>query len=182
MLAAALSLFAAHGYENVGIQRIVEAVGVKKPTLYHYFESKQGLLATLLAQHYDPFLEELSRITVYHGDITFTLQSIVKAYFQFSTASPDLYRFALSLMFSSEQSEARRSVLPFVESQYAKLEAVFRSAEGDHGNMRGRSARYAITFLGMINAYITTYFYDLIPLDDERAYIACQQYMYGIFS
>ena len=66
--------------------------------------------------------------------------------------------------------------------QYVMLENLFRHAEQDHGNMRGRSTRYAVTFLGMINAYITTYFYDHIALDDERAHIACQQYMYGIFS
>jgi hypothetical protein len=85
-------------------------------------------------------------------------------------------------MYSSEQSEARQTILPFIEQQYTTLEKVFSCAEQDHGNMRGRSARYAVTFLGMINAYITTYFYDHSALNDERAYTACQQYMYGIFS
>ncbi|WP_432459667.1 MULTISPECIES: TetR/AcrR family transcriptional regulator [unclassified Agarivorans] len=183
MLSAALRLFTANGYENVGIQKIVEAVSVKKPTLYYYFGSKQGLLVTLLEQYFDPFLEGLAHNAVYSGDMTLTLENIVKTYFRFATKSPDLYRFALSLMYSSEQSEARKTIFPFVEQQYAILEDIFRSAEQDHGNMRGRSTRYAVTFLGMVNAYITTNFYDRqITLNDERAHIACQQYMYGIFS
>ncbi len=182
MLSAALRLFTANGYENVGIQKIVEAVNVKKPTLYHYFGSKQGLLVTLLEQYFEPFIEDLAQNAVYCGDITLTLDRIVKTYFRFATASPNLYRFALSLMYSSEQSEARKTIFPFIEQQYATLEHVFRCAEQDHGNMRGRSKRYAVTFLGMMNAYITTYFYDQIPLNDDSAYIACQQYMYGIFS
>jgi len=182
MLSAALRLFTENGYENVGIQKIVEAVNVKKPTLYHYFGSKQGLLVTLLKQYFDPFLEDLKQNAVYCGDMTLTMENIVKTYFRFATASPDLYRFALSLMYSSEQSEARKTVFPFIEQQYTVFEDVFRNAEQDHGNMRGRSTRYAVTFLGTINAYITTYFYDHIALNDERAHVACQQYMYGIFS
>ncbi len=35
----------ANGYDAMGIQRIVEAARITKPTLYHYFGSKQGLLA-----------------------------------------------------------------------------------------------------------------------------------------
>jgi TetR/AcrR family transcriptional regulator len=182
LLSAALKLFAADGYENVGIQKIVETVDVKKPTLYYYFGSKQGLLAALLDRHFEPFLEDLVEIAVYRGDITLTLENIVKVYFRFVLASPDLYRFALSLMYSSEQSEARKTMYPFVERQYTILEEVFRQAEQDHGNMRGRSKRYAITFQGMINSYITTYFYGQVALSEESAYIACKQYMHGIFS
>ncbi len=183
MLSAALLLFTENGYENVGIQKIVEAVSVKKPTLYYYFGSKQGLLVTLLEQYFDPFLEELAQVAVYSGDMTLTLESVVQTYFRFATKSPELYRFAMSLMYSSEQSEARKTVLPFVERQYAILEEVFHSAEQNHGNMSGRSTRYAVTFLGMINAYITTNFYEQqMTLNDERAHVACQQFMYGIFS
>ncbi len=182
MLSAALKLFAADGYENVGIQRIVEAVDVKKPTLYYYFGSKQGLLIALLKRHFDPFLADLATTTVYRGDITLTLENIVRTYFRFALKSPELYRFALSLVCSSEQSEAWKTMYPFVERQYALLEEVFRNAEHDHGNMRGRSKRYAITFQGMINSYITTYFYGQIALSDESAYVACHQFMHGIFS
>ena len=140
------------------------------------------MLITLLGQYFEPFLKDLAETAVYRGDITLTLENIVKAYFRFAKASPDLYRFALSLMYSSEQSEARKTIFPLVERQYAILEEVFRRAEQDHGNMRGRSKRYAITFLGVINSYITTYFYGQIALSDESAYIACKQYMHGIFS
>ena len=146
MLSAALTLFAAEGYENVGIQKIVTAVDVKKPTLYHYFGSKQGLLIALLEQHFDPFLDELKGMAVYRGDMTMTLETIVKAYFRFALSAPDLYRFSLSLMYSSEQSEAWKSIYPYVERQYRILEEVFRRTEQDHGNMRGRSKRYAISF------------------------------------
>jgi len=50
ILACALQLFSARGYDAVGVQEIVEAVGIQKPTLYHYFGSKAGLLHSLLAR------------------------------------------------------------------------------------------------------------------------------------
>ena len=50
LLTAALKLFATEGYENAGIQKIVDAVNVKKPTLYYYFGNKQGVLVALFRQ------------------------------------------------------------------------------------------------------------------------------------
>ena len=42
ILACAMQLFAARGYDAVGVQEIVDAVGIAKPTLYHFFGSKAG--------------------------------------------------------------------------------------------------------------------------------------------
>ncbi|MET4782938.1 TetR/AcrR family transcriptional regulator [Glaciihabitans sp. UYNi722] len=41
---AAVELFAAQGYANTAVQQIVEAAGVTKGAMYHYFESKDELL------------------------------------------------------------------------------------------------------------------------------------------
>lgn len=182
ILFSALNLFASEGYENVGIQKIVSSVQVTKPTLYHYFGSKHGLLEALLEQHFSPFLNRLKTQAHYAGDLTYTLENTVKTYFNFAMVSPDIYRFGLSLMYSSEQSEARKTMQPFVERQYHLLEEVFRAAEQNHGNMRGRSKRYSLTFMGMVNAYITSYFQGQIALSEESAHLACKQFMHGIYS
>nr|WP_246470380.1 TetR/AcrR family transcriptional regulator [Streptomyces olivoverticillatus] len=44
MLAAATRLFAEQGYDRTSVQEIVEAAGVTKGALYHYFGSKDDLL------------------------------------------------------------------------------------------------------------------------------------------
>jgi AcrR family transcriptional regulator len=41
---AAVTLFAAQGYANTSVQQIVDAAGVTKGAMYHYFESKDDLL------------------------------------------------------------------------------------------------------------------------------------------
>ena len=60
MLKQSLILFNTYGYENVGIQKIIDAVGVKKPTLYHYFGSKNGLLKYLLAENFSKMKKVLT--------------------------------------------------------------------------------------------------------------------------
>ncbi|MFE0422649.1 TetR/AcrR family transcriptional regulator [Streptomyces sp. NPDC058953] len=44
LLSAATRLFAEHGYDGTSVQEIVEAAGVTKGALYHYFGSKEDLL------------------------------------------------------------------------------------------------------------------------------------------
>ncbi|MCX4727521.1 TetR/AcrR family transcriptional regulator [Streptomyces sp. NBC_01020] len=44
LLAAATRLFAERGYDRTSVQEIVEAAGVTKGALYHYFGSKEDLL------------------------------------------------------------------------------------------------------------------------------------------
>lgn len=41
---AAVELFAAEGYANTSVRQIVEAAGVTKGAMYHYFQSKDDLL------------------------------------------------------------------------------------------------------------------------------------------
>ncbi|MFE9256880.1 TetR/AcrR family transcriptional regulator [Streptomyces sp. NPDC006879] len=50
LLAAATRLFAERGYDRTSVQEIVEAAGVTKGALYHYFGSKDDLLHEVYAR------------------------------------------------------------------------------------------------------------------------------------
>ncbi|MCX3063817.1 TetR/AcrR family transcriptional regulator [Streptomyces sp. GXMU-J5] len=50
LLAAATRLFADRGYDRTSVQEIVEAAGVTKGALYHYFGSKEDLLQEVYAR------------------------------------------------------------------------------------------------------------------------------------
>ena len=60
ILTCALELFYQRGYDAVGIQEICQAAGITKPTLYHYFGSKYGLLEVLLEREFSGFFGRLS--------------------------------------------------------------------------------------------------------------------------
>jgi AcrR family transcriptional regulator len=50
LLAAATRLFAGQGYDRTSVQEIVEAAGVTKGALYHYFGSKEDLLQEIYSR------------------------------------------------------------------------------------------------------------------------------------
>lgn len=182
LLSAALKMFSSDGYENVGVQKIVDVCDVGKPTLYHYFGSKQGLLSSLCEIYFNEFFENLKDKCEFDGDVTKGIENIVTYWFYFASKYPEFYRFALSLVYSSELSEARKTILPWMEKQQIIVEKYFRAAGEEHGNMKGRSLQFTITFIGMINSFITSAFYKQVNLDSQLVYEASRQFMYGIFS
>lgn len=182
ILASALRLFAARGYDAVGTQEIVDDAGLTKPTLYHYFGSKQGLLDALLAAHYDDLLERVASAADYHHDLPGTLNRVAAAYFAYAAEHPEFYRMQLSMWFAPRHSVSYQSMARLAGRQQALLEALFLAAADDHGNMRGRHEAYAATFLGMINTYIGLALNDLATINDHLVYRAVHQFMHGIFS
>ena len=48
ILAGALEVFSAQGYAAASMERIAKTAGVSKPTLYKYFEDKEGLFLALV--------------------------------------------------------------------------------------------------------------------------------------
>lgn len=72
ILMEALKLFAEKGYEGVGVDQIAEAVGIKGPSLYHHFKSKEDILDSLITVvegHYEANFGEASKIEKYPESI-----------------------------------------------------------------------------------------------------------------
>lgn len=182
ILKRALALFASRGYDGVGVQEIVEAAGVTKPTLYHYFGSKLGLLRALLESRSEALKKDLGVAAEYQGDLTATLRRIASAYFRFSTQDSVFYRMQLSLYFAPDHSEAFKEVARMNEEQFRRIEGVFLQASRDHGNMKGRHALYAASFLGMINNCIGLALGGFLSLTDTLLERAVHQFEHGIYS
>jgi AcrR family transcriptional regulator len=182
ILDCALGLFSSRGYDAVGVQEVADAAGLKKPTLYHYFGSKSGLLKTLLDTHFEELFSTVEKAADYQGDVKNTLTAACAAYFDFAQKNPSFYRMQLAMWFSPPDSDPFRAVAVINERQQQILEALFIKAAKDHGNMRGRHQAYAATLLGMINTYIALGLNGYATLDSELVYKAVHQFMHGIFS
>lgn len=48
ILQGAMRVFLAHGYAGTSMDRVVAEAGVSKPTLYSYFQNKEGLFRALI--------------------------------------------------------------------------------------------------------------------------------------
>jgi AcrR family transcriptional regulator len=182
LLDAALHLFASRGYDAVGVQEIVDAVGVTKPTLYHYFGSKQGLLEELLKAYEQRLNTGLAGAADYAGDLTLTLTRLAQAYFRFARENPVYYRMLLSMVFAPMESEAFQLVNERNTAWQRRIETLFSQAARDHGNMKGRQQPYAASFLGLLNTYIILCLNGQTELNDELVYRVVHQFEHGIYS
>ena len=68
ILTEALRLFAQRGYDAVSVEQIANAVGIKAPSLYKHFPSKQSIFDALFERTEHDFDEFLSGISVHVGD------------------------------------------------------------------------------------------------------------------
>ncbi|MGA2613243.1 MAG: TetR/AcrR family transcriptional regulator [Spirochaetia bacterium] len=182
LLEKSLVLFSSRGYDAIGVQEIVDAAGVTKPTLYHYFGSKLGLLKAILADHYKELTLELRSAAEYRGDLPLTLRKVVLTYFHYSMEDPAFYRMQLSLYFAPQRSDAFLEVVRLNEDQFRLIEGIFLQACRDHGNMKGRHRLYAASFLGMINNCIGLALNGFLVLNDALVEHAVHQFEHGIYS
>lgn len=182
ILDIALDLFAARGYDAVGVKEIVETAGMTKPTLYHYFGSKQGLLEALIERQAAPFLEELTAAAAYSGNLLMTLRGLVGVYLGFAAAAPLFNRFLLSFLYAPPEHEAAAAAVRVFREEQEVVEALFNEATRDHGNMRGRARRYAIALLGVLNGYAALIVRGELALGPELTRAIVQQFSHGIYS
>jgi TetR/AcrR family transcriptional regulator len=178
----ALRLFAERGYEAVGIAELCEASGITKPTLYHYFGSKRGLLDAIIEEGGGTLLKRVKSASAYAHDVKLGLESLAFAFALTAREEPDFARLRLSLSFAPPGSEGGQAALALNVAIFDQVEAFFRDAAGDHGNMRGRSEPFAAAFIGTIDTYVGLFLAGRSGLGEEILRGAVKQFMHGIFS
>ena len=182
ILEVALKLFSNYGYEATGVQEICEQAGVTKPTLYHYFGSKQGLLDAVLIDKMLPLTRELAFASEYKHDLVANINAIMRLILTYAKAEALFFRLRLALSFASPKSEAYLALAPFLEKEQQILTSLFKEAAHDHGNMLGREEMYALSLMGTANTYALQVLNDRLDVNDALLYRAVHQFMHGIFS
>lgn len=180
----ATELFYQKGYDAVGVQEIVNSAGTTKPTLYYYFKSKYGLLESVLAEFYEPFLEKLEQASEFQGDVPECLHNTCREYLRMALDNRKQYMFALSLVYSARENEAYKAARPYMIRAHEIIVKIFNKASHSLGNMNGRQQQFASGFEGIINFYLIYYFEKNQPeIDiDEVSSRLVKQFMYGIYS
>ncbi|MCA5893486.1 TetR/AcrR family transcriptional regulator [Isoptericola sp. NEAU-Y5] len=76
VLQAALELFASQGYATTSVQQIVEAAGVTKGAMYHYFQSKDDLLFAIYERMLTLQKSHLDEIVAVGGPVEDVLRAV----------------------------------------------------------------------------------------------------------
>ncbi|MCB2223876.1 MAG: TetR/AcrR family transcriptional regulator [Actinobacteria bacterium] len=79
ILKAAAAAFARRGFHGTSTRGIAAAVGIRQPSLFHHFPTKQAILAELLDRDLGPALERIRRIRAGGGRPAARLHAYVEA-------------------------------------------------------------------------------------------------------
>jgi AcrR family transcriptional regulator len=118
ILEHAARLFAAKGFDGTSFADIAEAAGLTRPAVYHYFASKDDMVATLVAETSQSAAEKLAAIHRDESlDNTAKLRTITAALITERIESPERFRMlersedSLPEPIGRQHRAARRAVL-----------------------------------------------------------------------
>lgn len=182
LLDEALHLFARQGVDAVGVQEVVDAAGVTKPTLYHHFGSKDGLVKALVDRGFGALNRALDGLGPYDRDLPWYLERQAGIWVDTVKFQPDWFRIELSLSFMSEENPSAALVRPGVANLQSRMEALFVEAAAQYGNMRGRHRLLAAGWIGALNHWTGISLGGWAEPDEEFVRLGTRQFLYGIFS
>lgn len=185
ILSCAFELFCQRGYDAVGIQEICNEAGITKPTMYHYFGSKTGLLKCLMEDKMQEVMAELEKVSVFHGNMEQALYDFATVLIDLANKDHKSYMLLMTMCYSPKESEVHEIGHPYIVRIYNMAVQLFEQAAYMLGNMHGRQKEFAIGFIGLVNHYILYLcFLDDGPVEisEEKKRSLIHQFMHGIYS
>ena len=93
--AAARSVIAEKGHENISLSEIAQRAGIVEGTLYRFFENKQEMLSTVVAEWYREVTENAPSVESIRGTWN-KLRSLIARDLKIIKEHPELTRFILA--------------------------------------------------------------------------------------
>jgi TetR/AcrR family transcriptional regulator len=179
--ASSLQLFVERGYEAVGVQELCDSSGVTKPTLYHHFGSKRGLLDSLCLDLRDVLAPAVDSIGVLR-DLTSVLTQLSEQLFLVASREPLWFRLLLLFYNAPSASPLRAAGTGIQALLRSRLETLFSDASVLHGNMRGREQAYTVSLLGTLFAYGSLLADGEMEWNADLPYRVIHQFSHGVYS
>lgn len=155
ILLNALQLFSDRGYEATSVREICEAAGITKPTLYHFYGSKEGVYRALVEGTFEEFRAGLSRLLEAPGTAEERLRRVARSYFEYAGSRRELMRFVLSLVHNTSTSAPQTDFVHLYEEIVAQ---VARSVEAgvESGELApGSTETRMLVFMGALGECVT---------------------------
>lgn len=181
ILEAALDLFSQRSYEGCGTQEICRESGLTKPSLYHHFGSKRGLLDALVNEITCGMVRLLAEIE-YHHNLPLTLTNLTRGFFSLAETERTGFRYFTTLRLSPLSSESRESIEAVDELITQRITEIFTAASEDHGNMRGRELLLTTGFLAMIITFGILIADGKLSVSDQLVTESVRMFSHGIYS
>ena len=167
LLDAAVRVFARKGFHSARVGDIAEEAGVAHGLLYHYFSSKDEVLATIFRETWSELLSAVSDVE--HSDETAReqLRLVAAILLRSWRRDPDLVRVLVREVTRSAEVERR---VEEIDAAFAALERIIRSGQ-QRGELRDDvDARLAaVVFYGALEEILAGWADGRIAEDVEQA-------------
>ena len=181
ILAAALRLFAAHGYSGTSTQAIIAASRVSKPVLYYYFGSKAGLFRVIVDEAESQLMEVTLKSKGRASDVRNQLEEICAALFLFAREQPAVVGLALELTAAARRCPAWQQCLGKIRRRHAVIGEIMERGRTE-GVFRQELSRdqLVVGYLGLLHSHIQHFLCNPTwPLNRGRAKAVVDSFLMG---
>ncbi|HEY6548822.1 MAG TPA: TetR/AcrR family transcriptional regulator [Vicinamibacteria bacterium] len=120
----ALELFSRKGYEATSVREICEAADITKPTLYHFYGSKEGVYRAIVDGTLDAFRSTMVAAVESPGSPAERLKRVARLHLARARENDQLFRFILALIHNPASSAPRTDFPRFYEGMVALVAKV----------------------------------------------------------
>jgi len=121
ILLSSLQLFSTKGYDATSVREICEAAGITKPTLYHFYGSKEGVYRALVEGALERFRADMTSALGERGGLRHQLTCMARAYLDAAVRDPELARFVMALIHNSPDSAPTTDFVGFYQGIVAQV-------------------------------------------------------------
>ena len=100
ILSTALDLFAVRGYDATAVRQICEAAGITKPTLYHFYGSKDGVFQALVRGGFLRYRALVDAALATPGPLRYRVKVMARSVFESASKQPRFWRFMHSVIWA----------------------------------------------------------------------------------
>lgn len=157
ILNRALELFSSRGYDATSVREICAAAGITKPTLYHFYGSKEGVFRSLVDGALENFRHRVVAEIESPGSPRERLQRIARGYFQYARENKELTQFLLSLVHKPPDSAPRTDLPRYYKEVVGLISRVVEEGVADGSFAPGPTDLRMLVLMGTLTEALHGY-------------------------
>jgi AcrR family transcriptional regulator len=181
ILRSAAKLFAAKGYPNASIEDLANACNSSRGALYHYFDSKERILADILVTHLDVVLDALKAVSAVDEEPVRNFRALMRTLMALNAQNQAEQITLLNEMNELDDAgrklvtEKQREIVDIIGDALARLDSQNR--------MTGRRRKvYTMMILGALNYSYNWYRPDGAISPETYADMAVDSFIHGFMN
>ena len=166
LLEAAVRVFAREGYHTSRVGDIAEEAGVAHGLLYHYFPSKEEVLATIFRENWRQLLERFHQVESSAEPAQEQLRGVAKILLRTWRNDPDLVRVMVREVARSQHLQGQ---LDEIREAFATIQRIVERGQA-RGELRSDLDPRLVSwiFYGALEELLTGWALGELPDDDEE--------------